>query len=105
MFESSTTTQSGATSMNLHFNGAAMALLVETIADALPEQRINQIKRLRMITGLGLKESKDLMDAEHQRRGNPVVATFEQIVQRRDQLRGVNDRLDRGEPCFLVRHF
>jgi DNA-binding transcriptional MerR regulator len=91
--------------MNLHFTGPAMALLVETIVDALPEQRINQIKRLRMITGLGLKESKDLMDAEHQRRGNPVVAAFDHIVQRRDELRRHEDRLDRGEPCFLVRHF
>jgi hypothetical protein len=59
-----------------------MAYLIATIADAHPERYIEQIKTLRQFTGLGLKSSKHLIDAERDRRGpaiNPVTVCLQQI--------------------------
>lgn len=45
-----------------------------------PGKKIEQIKFVRSVTGLGLKMSKDLVEAEHERR-NPADA-FAVIIER-----------------------
>ena len=56
---------------------ANLAYLLRVIVDSSPDQKIEQIKSIRWITGLGLKEAKDLIEAEHARR-DPARDLFEE---------------------------
>ena len=56
---------------------ANLAYLLRVIVDSSPDQKIEQIKSIRWITGLGLKEAKDLIEAEHARR-DPARNLFEE---------------------------
>lgn len=45
-----------------------IAALLTLVVDAMPNRKIEQIKAVRSVLGTGLKESKDLIEAEHARR-------------------------------------
>lgn len=54
------------TNENMLLN-APVSLLADALAESIPNQKILAIKVIRKMTGLGLKESKDLIDAAHRR--------------------------------------
>jgi len=80
--------------MNITLGHSEIKVLLKFIVDKLPERKIEQIKELRAITGLGLKESKDLIEAEWERRGPPacpITRVLLDIQVRRDNLRGTSE--------------
>jgi hypothetical protein len=52
----------------LTVDSSNVAYALSFVVDQLPNRKIEQIKTIRSMFGLGLKEAKDLVEAEHVRR-------------------------------------